>query len=211
MARISVEAWWLLAALLIVGAAAEWGRRNQKGYAHWSGILVDNRLRYSLSRLQIVLWTVLVLSLLAAVFLTRHFAGVSYGDTNNSMSIVIPGELLTLMGISVGSTTLSTIIKLNKDHTRGAKIRKNVDHPDWMDLITVEEGAQAYIDPGKFQNLWITLLVVGAYFAMTAQYLANTPPASVNEFALPGVDGSLLNLLLISHAGYIALKIPDRD
>ena len=92
MARITVEQWWLIAAALVVGAAVEWGRRNTQGYAHWSSILVDNRLRYSLSRLQIVLWTILVLSLLAAVFLTRHFAGVSYGDTHNSMSIVIPGE-----------------------------------------------------------------------------------------------------------------------
>jgi hypothetical protein len=209
--RIGVEAWWLIAAALLVGSAMEWGRRNKEGYQHWSGILVDSRNRYSLTRLQIVLWTILVLSLLAAVFLTRHFAGVSYGEEHNSMSIVLPGELLTLMGIAVGSTALSTVIKLNKDQTRKEKIRTNPDRPNWMDLITVEEGAKAYIDPGKFQNLWITVLAVGAYCAMSAQHVANTPPSTVNQFTLPGVDGTLLNLLLISHAGYIALKIPNRD
>lgn len=65
------------------------------------------------------------------------------------------------------------------------------------------------VDIIRFQNFWLTLIVVVAYLGTAVAYIgAQQSLANVN--ALPGLSGTLVNLLAISHAGYLAMKLPDK-
>lgn len=66
------------------------------------GALIDMRGKYCLSRLQILLWTALVIG---------GYVGIAApkGDFVN-----IPNEVLGLLGIALGSTVVSTAIKANQ-------------------------------------------------------------------------------------------------
>ena len=69
------------------------------------GILIDQRGRYSLTQLQIVLWTIVVISLISGVFWARLF-----DDATTALDVSIPGEL-GVLGISVGSTVAAMVVK----------------------------------------------------------------------------------------------------
>ena len=75
--------------LLLIGAAIN---KNAMG------ILVDSRNRISLSRLQLVLWTVVILPAFFVVAVT-----------NGTMDIYVAPEIWALLGISVGSAAGSVI------------------------------------------------------------------------------------------------------
>ena len=60
-------AWGLSAAVMVgIAAWAGWAATHRIG-----GILIDTRGRYSLTRLQVSLWTILVVSLLVGVLAAR--------------------------------------------------------------------------------------------------------------------------------------------
>ena len=75
----------------------------------WRGLLIDERNKISLSRLQITLWTIVVLS----GFLTAAFSNLASGQPN-PLAIAIPSELWPLMGISTTSLVASPLIKSTK-------------------------------------------------------------------------------------------------
>jgi hypothetical protein len=192
---------WVVSALVLI-ASAGWVGWKTKG--NILGILVDSRNRFSLSRFQIVLWTIAVLSLLAGAFVGRLLAGVA-----NPLNVAIPTELLAAMGISVGSAASASAIKAGKD-LRGQASRSG-RAPYFTQVVTTEEGSYVdrTVDIAKFQNFWMTILVVVAYISTASAYVAGF--SSVADLtALPGFDPSLLILLGISHAGYLAGKLPDK-
>jgi hypothetical protein len=96
-------AWAISAAALLILAVVLGAVVAQKPPL---GILVDERGRYSLTHLQIVVWTIVVLSLISGVFWGRVFH-----DAAHALDFTIPDELLTVIGISVGSGVLTTTIK----------------------------------------------------------------------------------------------------
>jgi hypothetical protein len=73
------------------------------------GILIDERNKMTLSRLQIVLWTLVVLSALITVVLARVSAGV--GDP---WAVELPWQLWALMGISTTTLVGSPLIRSTK-------------------------------------------------------------------------------------------------
>lgn len=109
------------------------------------GLFIDNRKKMSLSRLQIVLWTILTLSTFATIGLYRtipliqnQFSSQSttpddgtlsqseeepqiIQETYNPLDITIPGELLLAMGISFFSFAGSALIKTNKATTENGQ------------------------------------------------------------------------------------------
>ncbi len=83
----------------------------------WIGILIDSRNKISLSRLQITLWTVMVLSGYLTMALPRVAAMVGDKATLNAeqaLNISFPEELMLAMGISATSFAGSSLIKSNK-------------------------------------------------------------------------------------------------
>src|SRR2546421_394371 len=98
---------WSASALVVLVLAAGIGCALKIGC---TGILIDTRGRYSLSQFQIVLWTVVVLSLVSALFLARWIAGAE-----NPLAFAIPNELLIVMGVSIGTTAAALTIKETHD------------------------------------------------------------------------------------------------
>src|SRR5712692_5246092 len=121
-------AWAISAAILIAFAIALGLWAIQRG---WLGILIDQRGRYSLTQVQLVLWSIVVLSLIAGVFAGRLLDGQSA----NSLGFTIPTNLLLVLGISVGSAATTTVIKAQKDSSAPDKVAAS--HPD----IDVKSGA----------------------------------------------------------------------
>jgi hypothetical protein len=83
------------------------------GYAitgYWRGILIDASNRISLSRLQLIMWTVLLLSgILIAVLIN-----LCLGKPAEPFQIVMDAQLWALMGISGGSLAASGLIRTTK-------------------------------------------------------------------------------------------------
>ena len=78
-------------------------------------------------------------------------------------------------------------------------------------VFLAEEGEAAKneaIDITKFQNFLLTFIVLIAYVAAAIAFIAKTKVTCLN--ALPGLDSTMLTLIGISHAGYIAGKLPDK-
>ncbi len=143
---------WLVVAIFMLSIIGIIGESLNKGLL---GILIDNRNMMSLSRLQIVLWTVLILSAFVTVALARvsdsrfnphgyvcELAETAQGETGKEsecadpLGIQLPPLLWTLMGISVASSVASPLLKTAKarrteeddrKQTRAAKTRRETD------------------------------------------------------------------------------------
>jgi hypothetical protein len=213
---------WIVSALVIVGigllagrvtaAAAGKGRVPASG---WLNILIDSRGRYSLTRLQVVLWTVVIISLISGVFFGRllHQLSGASGAITDAFDFAIPSTLFGLLGISVGSTVLSTAIKTtkNRDPKQAAvTAASGPGHPPRLgQVLLAEQGrlADQTIDVGKFQNFIITVVLVVSYTAQAIVSIRSAGSAAQVK-SLPELGGQFLTLLGISHAGYLGLKLP---
>jgi hypothetical protein len=192
----------------------------------WRGLFIDERNKISLSRLQIVLWTVLLLSayLVAAVF------NLHKGQPD-PLAVRLDATLWGLMGISTVSLVGSSLVKsVKKDQpTNGDEKDKTLnllnaqgagvsgvraegqllvnslpDDARWTDLFRGEEvGNAANLDLGKVQMFFFTLIIWFAYAAALAT-MFKADGAGIDHF--PDVSPGMLALLGISHAGYLANK-----
>jgi hypothetical protein len=160
------------------------------------GILWSTRNTYSLSRLQITLWTLLVFSALAAACACRAYGLFTEaggpGTLATAMGIHIPNALLAAMGISVASAAASPAILSMKsqgaapsqtDMQTAAKrfggdvfavgrvmVRPDDCPPLVKDLFRSDDAAAAgTVDVGKVQQFIVTLLLLSVYFAMLLQ------------------------------------------
>ena len=178
------------------------------------GAFIDERKKISLSRLQLLLWTVLILSAYFAAALSNIEVAVAMSGEglSSALGVAIPKEIWVLLGISAASFVGSPIIKStkrDKDTTKTAgaegQLVCNAELKDarWSDMFTGEEtGNSKVLDLGKVQMFFFTLIVLLVYgyalrFALTAE-----PP--ITEF--PAVDQSMLALLGISHTAYLSYK-----
>lgn len=193
----------------------------------WTGWMIDERNRMSLSRMQMGLWTVVVLS----GFFAAALANLA-GRQPNPIAIALPPELWLLMGISTTSLVASPLIRSTKTEPKANDDQKaqqlellakqgvdqtkvdntglivtNKEPKDalWSDLFKGEEtGNVALFDLGKIQMFYFTLVLVLTY-AMALGYQFATATSAIHEF--PGLDSSIIALLGISHAGYLVNKV----
>ncbi|HEY6910833.1 MAG TPA: hypothetical protein VI356_15745 [Myxococcales bacterium] len=195
-------AWLIVAAVLVVFGLLI-GHAATKRYL---GLLIDGRGRFSLTQLQLVIWTIVVLSLIAAVAIGRLAAGVPA-----VLGFEIPRELLIVMGISVGSTATAATVKAAKDATHPERVAASDgnDKPRFLQVFLLDEGqyADQVVDVTKFQNFWMTCLVVAAWAAVVIAQISSAK--SIAEATIPPFSGTFLVLLGISHAGYLAGKLPN--
>lgn len=176
------------------------------------GILIDSRGRYSLTHLQLVLWTVTLVSLIAGVFIGRLTSNI-----RDALDFSIPAQVLGLLGISVGSAVSATAIKATKDTTSPERVAasrpgdgsSDATRPRLAQVFLSEEGtfANNVIDITKFQNFCFTIVLLAAYIAQAVS--AITDSTLVNT--LPTLNPTFLTLLGISHAAYVAGKIPTQQ
>ncbi|MBA3869138.1 MAG: hypothetical protein H0X30_08290 [Anaerolineae bacterium] len=220
--------WWAIMLLLaLFGIIAGNGVTGQ-----WLGLFIDTRNKVGLARFQMILWTILILS----AYLTGVMVNVDL-KRPEPLSIAIPPDLWLLMGISTTSLIGSPLIlsakkareskELDKQRALEALTRQAVDTdkvtivgqlvvnqaPEtarWADMFQGSEiGNVGQLDLGKVQMFFFTLILVLAYAsALSTLFQQSTAPV----LALPVIDGGMLALLGISHAGYLVNKaLPHSD
>ena len=208
---------WGIAALTLLTVVAGSGVTG-----NWRGAFIDDRLKMSLSRLQLLAWTILILSAFGAIAIARVRS-----NPLTSLDIGVPETIWALLGISATSLLGSPLIKnsrkqaptpsnaqkLLSDQGQSAtsveiegQVVKNTDisQASMADLFRGEYvNNVALLDLGKIQMFFFTLVLILAYgFAVNEALQAATAPAS-----LPDVGEGMLPLLGISHAGYLANKV----
>lgn len=119
---------WVLNVLLLLAAFGALSMSLGENRGFWS-FLVDERNMVSLSRFQIVIWTILILSSFATIAIARSADAqdnpavyacatmLAAGDTTPCAApagVALPQILWALMGISVTSSVAAPLIKENK-------------------------------------------------------------------------------------------------
>jgi hypothetical protein len=186
----------------------------------FDGFLIDPRNKMSLSRLQLVLWTIVILPAFLAAAVYNFGAGAE-----DPLNITVPPEVWGLLGISTGSLVGSGIIKSGRGDADPAAVEQAEQDPNpaaltrlknQQDVNTEAErasvadlfkgelvGSKDHLEVGKVQMFFFTLLVVFAYGKAIAAGFDN---AGEVISSLPDLSAGILALLAISHAGYLANK-----
>ena len=215
---------WLVTLALIAGALAVAGFAVCK---RWDGIFIDKENRISLSRFQLVLWTVLLVSAL----LTAGLINAMPPAETQPLAIEIPKEIWGLLGLGVFTAVAAPAIKSvertgipapkatgTPEASKVLMARQGLtDEPEyvgrvlvkqtsrdarWIDMIYGDYEGAATVDMSKLQQLVFTLLLVAAYaMALWAKMLGTT---AIHLF--PAIDAGFLALLGISHTAYLADK-----
>jgi hypothetical protein len=186
--------------------------------------LIDERNRMSLSRMQLFLWTVIVVS----GYFTAVLWNLLATDKADPLAVQLPQELWWLLGISTTSVVASPLIlstKANKEPTqqamdamarqrnmaagaitRSGAVAQNVQagQAGLADMFRGDEvGNEDALDMGKVQLFFFTIIIVLAY-GMGLGELLLTATGPIEAF--PALSESVVVLLGISHAGYLAYK-----
>jgi hypothetical protein len=191
----------------------------------WRGVLIDGRNKISLSRFQLIVWTVIVLSGLTVAAVANAM------NDPHPLNIAIPAELLAAIGISttalVGSPLLlatktsrapnpdefaqnTQILAQQQDApppvVAKGQVVANLDPRDaqWADMFRGEEtGNYPQLDVGKIQMFYFTLVVAGVYGVALLQVLHGSAPVH----AFPSLDQAMVALLGISQGAYLTNKV----
>ena len=167
---------------------------------------VDNR--WSTSKLQFFLWTVMAIFSYASVYAALIGEGALAKIATQSIGslVNIPTNLLLAMGFSVTTALAAKGITVSQLNTQ-ATAKENVDTEDARlgDLVKDDGGA---IELTKVQMLGWTVIALGAYFAQVVSMVVrlgygSAPTGSV----LPNIDTSLMVLMGLGHAAYLAKKM----
>ncbi|WP_439595500.1 hypothetical protein [Falsiroseomonas sp.] len=198
------------------------------------GFALGGLNRYSISRVQMGLWTVVVVGLL----LTAAERNLLVAAAPDALNIALPGALLAAVGISFASGAAAPAIVALRGHataeatpeqlaaaasrgggpnrdpaglTARGQVLGNQDAQDacWRDLFSGDEAAGfGRVDLSKVQQGLLTLVILGIYLVSCATHFTGT--AAITE--LPIFGESSAQLLALSHGGYLAFKaVPKPD
>ncbi|WP_044563345.1 hypothetical protein [Azospirillum sp. B4] len=188
---------WMATILLMVAALALIGHMLTED---WRGVLVDKRNVMSLSRLQMVIWTVLVVSAILS-------AGIANAvmNTANPLDLGIPEQIWAALGISGTSFIAAPMILKTQD---GAVAQNGPRVPDapppwrWADVFQGDVNAnQDKIDLSKIQQFFFTIVTVSTY-AIALGFIF----ATADKVTFPPIDSGFITLLGISNAAYLLHK-----
>lgn len=215
------------------------------------GILITQRNLMSLSRLQVVCWTLIIFSGLVVVVMQRlhHYVKdpssitcappqqpqqpqpqQSPANTCDPLSITVDPKLWAVLGISFASFVGTPLILNGKTQDTpsansvqaaslvlkepATEIKQNAMGKVYVnptpqdarisDMFEGDEiGNTAYVDVSKFQMFVLTALLLGIYSSRMWEFLAGDIK-SLNK--LPEFTASMVQLLAVSHAGYLTFK-----
>jgi hypothetical protein len=203
---------WIVTLIASVGLIACIGKAINH---RWDGVIVNGRNHISLSKLQMVAWTLLVLSaLVTATAHNIHVANPAHAlDPAQALNIKIADHLLIVMGIATTSLVASPAVLSLKgsDGTPPVAIKEDPADASWLDLFRGDLADSSEVpDLSKIQQFLVTLVVLSAYGIMIGkQFVALTacklgPSCLFSQF--PPMSEQVVWLIGISHAGYIAYK-----
>jgi hypothetical protein len=216
-----------LAALLFLAGGLS--RQVSQDSSFWA-FLRSSRNAYSLSHLQMAAWWFLVFAaLFAAGFCNIWSIGGQATSANDALDITIDPNLLAVLGISGFSLAATPAILSLRSQTDvtdaqvdAAQQRLGADQPitangnvvirsdpsqaSLADVVRGDEVANTgLVDLGKVQNLILSGVLMLIYVKMTVDLLLHQFPTSPVG-ALPTFSGNAVQLLALSHAGYLAYK-----
>ena len=228
-------AWLVLAGAMIVFLAVLGLQINGR----IGGSLIDDMKLMSLSRFQLVAWTVVIGSSILAFGLVRAFALGS-----GALEFTIHRELWMLLGISAGAAAGKELVNsVKKDkHVENADVlavqtaetltkqgtptnhveveqhrvgslygNPSTDDASLVDMFQGTEVANtAQVDMAKVQMFFFTIAALVAYGAEVFTMLGKVTAAS-QLVELPKVGPGLLALLTVSHATYLGGKTIDHS
>jgi hypothetical protein len=216
--------------ILMLAAGLAW-----KGL--WFGVLIDERNRLSMSRVQQVAWTILLLSgvTVMAWFNAALMGGPQAAQAGFELFPWMNAQLWAALGVNLAvSPMLSSAILNNKQRAaqgqsdlalrqfvRPAALDTNPPGQwSWLDLVTGETTeTENQLDVGRIQHLIISGGLLTTYFMALIGYLdhisGGTIAVAVGSHgalfpSMPDVgSGTFVGLLALSHAGYLAFKARD--
>ena len=194
----TVLAWLLIAGLMAAFAAV--AGHGVTGLAR--GVLIDERHRITLGRLQMLLWSILVLS----AYMAAALANIGR-DAGSPLRVDIPSELWLAMGISTASLIAApAALQYKERRFQSSKLHNwaTEEESRFSDLFRGEEVADRdHLDLGKVQMTLFTVVLVLGYALAVGDMLSES---SAPFTTLPAIDDGVVTLLAISHAGYLAKK-----
>ncbi len=201
------------------------------GELRWSKILIDDRKQMSLSRFQLVLWTLVILSAYLAIVLGRiHAIDITNPSASaalqSAMIIAMPWQLIALLGISLTAVAGTSLIlgtkkgieltperasdiqemldKKNRRNEGTVCENKEIKDANFTDMFKGDEVADcATINMAKVQMFFFTIVIVVAYSLIILNLMIVKPPV---ELAFPEFSQELVTVLGLSNAGYLTEK-----
>ena len=196
------------------------------------GILINQRNLMSLSRFQMVVWTVVVMSAYFVIAMMRaKVTGVA-----QPLVVQIDWQVWTLLGISTASLVGTPLINTNKtkkdpadpaivkqaaqvlkesdvtiDQTREGILyaNDNIAKAHFTDMFEGDELKNTHlVDVSKLQMFFFTIIVATAFCAEVFQMIMHQPML-VEGASLPSLPEGLLTLMGISNAGYLGSRAVD--
>lgn len=147
----------------------------------------DNR--YSISKFQLLLWTIAVLFAYVTVIYARLEQGLS-ADVPD-----VPGNVLLALGLSGATSVVAKSIKVNNLHT-GRELGTTL--PDTGPLSTLLTNNDGSLSLHKLQYLVWTFVAIGVFLVSLDQG---------NRLTLPDIDTTLLVLSGIGAGTYLSQKL----
>ncbi len=214
---------WVIDLVLTIALFCAIGMGN-KGL--WFGILVDGRNRISLSRLQLVMWTILFVNtfLIVYVWNIAHAtldASTAASVLAKAMDFSVPSTVWLLMGMSGVSAAATPAILSAKPlppadespppvpfdpskYLDGLVVKRRADQrPQWSDILLGDDAGNAdSIDVSKLQQLLLSFVAIAVYGFAIARTLVSSDGISF----LPEMSSGFLGLIGASHATYLAYK-----
>jgi hypothetical protein len=205
------------AAIMVIGKAVS-------GYA--GGLIIDNRNMMSLSKLQILVWMIVILpALITGAASNIAGIGAEFAE-GGPLDIVIPNELLAILGLSGATFAAAPVILSTKTGSEASSqtladtsaqlnladrteangkvfVKTEIADASWLDLFRGDEVGNANSpDLGKIQQFFITLLLAGIYIAAIGNAYGEI--GTIN--ALPPLSEKFVWLLAASQGTYLAYK-----
>lgn len=146
---------------------------------------------YSLARVQLAWWSVIVLSSFAAIVFTKGIP-------------VLHDSTLKLLGISLlttGAARLSDVSDKNKKKIKTLS-QDSKSEGFWADILSDAQGVSIY----RFQTV-VFNLVFGVWFVLCVLYNLNSEPKV--DWIMPDIKGNDLILLGLSSGAYAGLKTTE--
>ena len=192
------------------------------------GILINEQKIMSLSRFQMALWTLIIMSGYFVIAIAR----IKQGDVANPLAIQIDWQIWTLLGISTASLVGSPLVaSAKKQKTPDKKAIKSAGRPydedekavedcrvgvlypnletkaaRFTDLFEGEELANSsLVDLAKVQMFFFTIVVALSYSAELLHVIA-VDDLTIDNMSLPAIHEGLLALMGISQVGYLGGK-----
>lgn len=194
--------YWILTSILMILFLGTIGKAIND---RWSGILINELNVMSLSRLQIVIWTVIILSAYLTIATSRiYFTGPTPID--DPLNIDINWQLWALLGISSTSLVATPLILNDKKKKNIAFMNQHQRDAKFTDIFEGDEtGNGKFVDISKVQMFFFTIISALSYIVLLFRdFLANT---ILN--GLPLFPEGLIAILTISHGAYLTYKIVD--